>query len=170
MVGQTLDPLTEPSPGPVASAILFRFKGRSTKQQHVPLCPLYALHTFIKYTNCKALGWFFWLTKEAKTGTGFRQPFGDSFPSTATPKASFTNYISFSGFVLCNCPQRYISKLLPLLLSEKPHFQQKKAPLYLCFQSDKFWHHVDFFRECLWKCYKSLEATRMFLSLQLSDT
>lgn len=32
---------------------------------------------------------------------------------------------------MCNCLQRHISKLLPLLLSEKPHFQQK-ANLCIC--------------------------------------
>lgn len=64
----------------------FSSKGHSTKQRHVPLCPLYALHTFIKYTNYKASEWLFWLTEEAKTGTGFRQPFGDNFLSTAPPK------------------------------------------------------------------------------------
>lgn len=170
MVGQTLDPLTEPSPGPVASAILFRFKGRSTKQQHAPLCPLYALHTFIKYTNYKALGWFFWLTKEAKTGTGFRQPFGDSFPSTATPKLPLQITSHFQVLFCATAPKDIYQNCFHCYCLKNHIFSKKKAPLYLCFQSDKFWYHVDFFRECLWKCYKSLEATRMFLSLQLSDT
>lgn len=54
----------------------------------------------------------------------------EQIPSTHLPSFLYKLHL-ISDFVLCNCLQKYTSKLLPLLLSEKPCFQQK-ANLCMC--------------------------------------
>lgn len=137
MVGHMLKPLTEPSVVPAASAKLFQFKGHSTKQHTFPLSPLCTSYGLIKYTNYKPLGWLFWLTKEAKTKrTGFKQPFGDSFPSTVPPKLPLQITSHFQvllcataskGIYLncfhCYCLKNHIFSKKPTSVSVVPKWQ-----------------------------------------------
>lgn len=168
VVGQAGEPLTEPARGLAAPAVLSSSEG-DQQSTTCSLPPLHALHILIKCTNYKPLGWWFCLTKETKTGTGFGQPFGDNFPSSARPKLPLQMTSHFS-VLFCATASKDIHQNCFHCYSLKNHIFSKKPPLSLCFQSDKVWHHVDFLGECFRKRCKSMETTRLWFSLQLSHT